>query len=502
MNRARHTWTVLYALAALGSGGCGEADAPGAEVHDPGEGGGSFTLRVDGLELFAEHPHQIEGVESEEPWEIHLTRVEDWQPVAAVEVTLSLVGPGGVRREAVVEQEAPGVYLAVPTLPTAGTWRAEFGLVVKGGEETIPAGSFKVFESEEDVEHVPLVTGPIELPKEEQWTFPFRVVAAEEREIPASIPAAGELVAPPGGLVEISAPVAGLVQMHGPALGPGDFVQTGQALALIEPIALDDSYARTRADVIEAAREAARAERLFDAGAIAARRLEDARRNLAVAEAAFEAIGGTLGDTGEDAHDVRLYHLRSPLDGIIATRDVALGEHVEVGDHAFTIVNTATLWFVARVSARYAADANRIRGAWFTVEGDADNAHTTSRVLSVGSMIDPGSRTLPIRFAVSNRDGSLKVGMLAEGQVLVGDPERGTAVPVSAIQEENGLSVIYVKVTGNTFERRVVDVGASDGEWTLVASGLDLGEEVVAVGAYQVSLASLGTSQPSDGHGH
>lgn len=502
MKRLRHTWAALGALAVLGIWGCGEADAIGAEAHDPSEGGGSFTLIVDGIELFAEYPHQIEGVESEEPWEIHLTRVADWQPVAEAEVTLSMVGPGNARREAAIEQEAPGVFLAVPTLPAAGTWRAEFGVRVEGRVETIPAGPFSVFASEGDVEHVELVTGSIELPKEEQWTFPFGIAVAEQREIPASIPAAGELVAPPGGLVEVSVPVAGLVEVDGPAVGPGDFVRADQVLALIAPTSLDNSYERTRADVLAAELEADRAERLFAAGAIPARRLEEARRNLHVAEVAFEAIGGQPETASEQDRTAHVYPVRSPISGVIASRDVALGQQVDLGAHAFTIVNAATLWFVARVPARYAAEANRIRGAWFTVEGNAETAFTASRVLSVGNIIDPGSRTLPIRFSVANPGGTLKVGMLAEGRIFIGEPVRGVAVPTSAIQDENGLSTIYVKVTGNTFERRVVDVGASDGSWTLVASGLEVGDEVVTVGAYQVSLASLGTSQPSDGHGH
>ncbi len=506
MNRNLVRTGMFASLAAPGLWGCGEAGAGGSEAHDAREGGGSFTQSSVGIELFVEYPHQIAGVESEEPWEIHLTSMDDWRPVEGAEVTLLMTGPGGARRQTVAEDETGGIYEAVPTLPTAGTWQAEFRLYVEGRGYTIPAGPFEVFEGEENVEDAPSATGPIALAKEEQWSFPFAVAVAEEREIPNSIPAAGELVAPPGGLVQVSAPVAGLVQVDGPALGPGDFVRTGQTLALIAPISLDNSYARTRADVVAAEREAERAERLFEAGAIPARRLEEARRDLSVAVAAFEAIGGTPGGVGDsvgaESSDSGLYRLRSPITGVIAARDVSLGQQVDVGEHAFTIVNAGTLWFVARVPARYAAETTRIRGAWFTAEGDEDSAYTTSRVLSVGSMIDPASRTLPVRFAVPNADGSLKVGMLAEGQILIGDPERGVAVPASAIQDENGLSVIYVKITGNTFERRVVDEGASDGSWTLVVSGIDPGEQVVTTGAYQVNLASLGTSEPSDGHGH
>ena len=503
----------LTTLGFAGCGGAGEQSEAALEAHDPYTGGGQFTQLSGGIELFVEYPHHIEGVVSEEPWEIHFTWVEDWQPVEGANVTLAMVGPGGEREEMAAEPEIPGVYIAAPTLPEAGAWNAEFAVSVDGQDFTIHAGHFVVFHGEdevdphaghdhgEDEEDEEPVTGSITLSKEEQWSFPFAVAVAEEREIPASFPVAGELVATPAGLLHVSAPVAGLVQVDGPSLGPGDFVRTGQILALIAPISLDNSYARTRADIVEAELEADRAERLFAAGAVPARRVEEARRNLDVALASFAAIGGTPDNAGEDGSDPDLYRLRSPIDGVVALRSVALGQQVSVGEHAFTVVNSATLWFVARVSARYAAETSRIRGAWFTVEGGG-SPYTASRVLSVGSMIDPGSRTLPVRFEVLNSNRALKVGMLAEGEILIGDPVRGPAIPAAAIQDESGLPVVYVKVTGDTFDRRVVEVGASDGAWTLVSSGIDLGEQVVTIGAYQVNLASLGTIAPSDGHAH
>ena len=116
-------------------------------------------------------------------------------------------------------------------------------------------------------------------------------------------------------------------------------------------------------------------------------------------------------------------------------------------------------------------------------------------------MIDPASRTLPVRYAVRNPDRALKVGMLADGHLLVGDPVDGVAVPTAAIQDEDGLAVVYAKVGGEAFQRRVVEVGPSDGSWTIVVSGVASGEQVVATGAYQVRLASLGEAEISD-HGH
>ena len=61
--------------------------------------------------------------------------------------------------------------------------------------------------------------------------------------------------------------------------------------------------------------------------------------------------------------------------------------------------------------------------------------------------------------------------------------------------------VVYVKVGGEAFQRRVVELGPSDGSWTIIAAGVADGEQVVTTGAYQVKLASLGDAEISD-HGH
>ncbi|MCE2423178.1 MAG: efflux RND transporter periplasmic adaptor subunit [Gemmatimonadetes bacterium] len=557
----------MMGVAGIALWGCGETpDSGGAgPAHDPHGGGGTFTRVSGDIELFVEYPHQIAGVESEEPWDIYLTRVEGWQPVADAGVTLVVYGPPGGRQEIEAVPETPGLYMVSPTIPSEGHWHAEVELSIGGRDYVIGTGEFEVFASEEDV-HVhaghghagdeadahaghdhaddeadthaghdhagdeaathaghdhaegPAVDEPdphaghghaegeaaaglITLPKQEQWSFPFEVAAAEEREIPASIPVPGELVAPPGGLVHVSSPVAGRISVDGPSVGPGDRVRADQTLALIAPTSLNNSYARTRADVQEARLEADRAERLFAAGAIPERRLLEAQRNLEVALAAFEAIGGRADGGGEEEADPGLYYLRSPIDGVVAVRDVPPGAQVEMGEHAFTVVNASTLWFVARVPARYASETRRIRGAWFTVEGGA-TTYTSRRVLSIGNTIDPSSRTLAVRFGIPNSSGALKVGMLAEGHILLDDPEPGVAVPASAIQDENNLPVIYVMLTGDTFERRVVTTGPSDGSWTIVSSGIASGEHVVTVGAYQVNLAALGVVAPAHDHAH
>lgn len=492
--------SVSWTFVACGSSA---ADVVAEEDHTHA-GGGVVTLWTDSLELFVEYPPHVRDVPSD-PWAIHLTWLADWAPVSEGSLRLVFRGPGGANEEVEINAPArPGVFSPTPALTATGTWRVDMVLTARGREFQIPVGQLQVFDSEQALPHEATEEAPstdlIPFLKEQQWAMPFRVGVAVEREIPRSIRATGEIVAPPSGLAHISAPVAGLVLARGPFPAPGDLVRAGQTLALLAPTSIDNSYARLRADVERLDREVARAGRLYAAEAIAEKRLQEARHDLAVARAAFETLGG-VGGGGQDASaDAYIYQLTSPISGVISERHLAPGQRVEVGAPAFTVVNPQTLWFRAQVPAGQSEALSAVVGAWFTVEGGS-SVYSVDRVISVGNVIDPDTRTFPVYFAVSNSNASLKVGMLAEGRLLVGTPVRGIAIPTAAIQDEDGLSIVYVKVGGEAFQRRILTLGPSDGEWTIVHSGVELRDQVVTVGAYQVKLASLGDAEISD-HGH
>lgn len=496
---------LLVVAAIAGCGGPGDAgDAASEDDHTHG-GGDVVTLWTDSLELFMEYPPQVAERQSE-PWAVHLTWLEDWEPVREGGLALRLRGPGGA--DMTVEADAPvrpGLFTPAPTPTAPGTWRIDMVLSARGREYPIPVGQMRVFESEEALPHVEEeASGAIGFLMEQQWEIPFRMVEATEREIPASVRVSGELVAPTGALARISAPVVGLVLARGPMPAPGDPVRRGQTLALLAPADAENSFASLRARVERLEREEARAERLYEAEAIPEKRLVEARHELGLARAALEAIGGpgTADEAaGTDAADAYRYRLRSPIDGVLSERHLAPGQRVEAGAPAFTVVDPRTLWLRLHIPAVHAGRAGTASGASFTVEGGA-RVHRAERVVSVGNVIDAETRTLPALLSVPNPEGALKVGMLADSRLLLGDAVRGVAIPSAAIQDEEGLKTAYVQLGGETFERRVLELGPTDGEWTIVRSGIESGEKVVTLGAYQVRLAALGGEPPATGHGH
>jgi membrane fusion protein, heavy metal efflux system len=294
----------------------------------------------------------------------------------------------------------------------------------------------------------------------------------------------------------VSAPISGIAQAASNQGAPsvGMPVSAGQVLAVLAPTAGEGGYARARGELERLAREAERAERLYAAGAIPAKRLEEARHDLEIARAEMAAMGErarTATSACGSGHPSR----------VSSRRGFVPGGRVEAGAPLFTVVDPSRVWLRVRLPADAAARITRDARAVFTVEGSSQPIQTT-RVVTVGSVLDPETRTVPAVFEAGNAGGMVKIGQFARASVPVGGTVRGVVIPNEAILDDNGTPVAYVQLGGETFERRVLTLGESDGERTQVVDGIRPGEMVVTVGAYQVRLASLSPEGFSGGHAH
>jgi RND family efflux transporter MFP subunit len=364
------------------------------------------------------------------------------------------------------------------------------------GISEIPVGDLNVFGSSEELPHVEEApTGGISFLKEQQWTIPFATAGAVEREIQSSITAIGEILPVPNAMAHVSAPAEGLIRESLNLRAPvsGAWVEADTPLAVLSPVPQEDAFAAQRARVERLEREVERAERLRAVEAIPEKQLVEARHDLDFSRATLEAMGGR-------AEDGYALTLRAPIRGRITERNLTLGERVSAGEVLFTVLNPATVWVRLQIPAREASSVSQARSASFTVEGSS-RVYEAERIVTLGAVIDPERRTLPVIVEARNPDESLKVGMLVEGRLFLEAKSSGTAIPSGAVRNEDGLSVAYVQLGGETFERRVLTLGPSDGEWTQVSNGIRPGERVVTEGAYQVRLASLNASEIAD-HGH
>jgi len=503
---------VLLSTLALLVAGCGgqstQETATSEETSLPSQ---AVTVWSSDTELFYQHPLMVAGRKSG-PWAIHVTQLDGFQPMRKGSLTLRFRRPDGAAYVHTSDAPSrPGIFTPRPKIPEAGTFR--LFVIVDGAQvqDTVEVGDLTVYESPSDVPTPDESAAEISYLKEQQWKTAFGVAEARTRSIQKSIEASGTIEPVPGQFAKVSAPVSGLTpaQANLDMPAPGDRVRAGQTLGVLSPSGGEGSYADLKGRVERLEREVRRAERLVEAEAVPRKRLVEARHDLDLARSALESMGGSSGSASQLAAassepsaggaDFN-YDLKAPISGRVQERHLAPGSRVGVGTVLYTIVDPSRVWIRLRVPAEHAAAVDQASGAVFTVEGSSQT-YEASRVVSTGAAIDTDTRTLPVRLEAPNPNGALKIGMMADARLLLDDTQSGVAIPNEAVQTEDGQPVAYVETGGESFERRSLELGPTDGQYTLVKQGVEAGEHVVTAGAYQVYLASLGSSETA-GHGH
>lgn len=354
--------------------------------------------------------------------------------------------------------------------------------------------------------------------EEQQRLVDFAVVTASKKKIRSSLQATGVIQASSYGQTIVTAPVSGyLATLETPFPRFGDNVSTGDIIAEIIPSLNDDSdpatldleVRRTRSGHQLAVNELTRVETLFKQGIVPEKRVQEARKEEQVANAELTSAEQRLKQfqsRPETKNDDTSLKVTSPINGTLDGVYVTPGVYLQEGDVLFHVVNTDILRLEVKIPEADVARLINPQGAWFIVDGFDTPFHIDlakgGRLIAIGSVIDPQTRTIPLVFEFPNTDNALRMGMFAKVNVVIGEPKESIAIPASAIQEYTGLSVVYVQFHADAFERRVVNLGIRDGDFVEVKKGLLANEKVVTKGAYLIQLAASGPQEAGDGHAH
>jgi RND family efflux transporter MFP subunit len=287
--------------------------------------------------------------------------------------------------------------------------------------------------------------------------------------------------------VKVSALVPGRVVKV--AVAEGDSVREGQVVATLDPGPLEDQRREATAAVRQgrAALENAQAnlkrnQQLFDKGIAAGKEVEDARRELASAEAGLEQATAVLDQANRQ---VARADVRSPINGQVVKRMVNGGEQVD-GTAAQPIVEIANLDRVELGATVPSASLARVKvGQTVLVSSDAyPGRDFTGSVLAISPAVDPSTNAALVRVRIANPERLLKVGMFAQGRVQLAAHADALVVPVSAlVRSQDGSAAVYV-VSGEVAERTTVTVGFETPVAVEIVSGIKDGQTVLTSAAY------------------
>lgn len=498
-------------------------DSDRSEEHGHGHAAGalSFTRWSDRTELFVEFPPLVVGEES--PFAAHLTRLSDFRPVDAGTVTVLLSGGGAAdERFEVTAPSVPGIFRPVAKPLHAGRRKVALRLHAPDLEDMHDLGEMEVYASQQaaaaDLEEGSADTGgQISFLKEQQWPIDFATEEVRERTIRPSLRMNGTLRGRADGEVWVTAPVSGrLTGREGAFPRIGMRVARGDTLVVVVPrlgpesdvASLELAVRNAALELEQARRERQRLENLLADGAVAERRVLQARNEQQQAEARLQAAERRLrqhravqnagGERTTDGISVP-----APIDGTVEAVRAAPGQFVDDGENLVHVVDLGRLWLEVRVPEANIGELLEPAGVWFQVEGfERTFEASAERLVAMGGVVEKATRTVPLIFEVNNPERTLRVGMFARAHVLTGAPRSAAALPVQSIISDAGIDTVYVQAEGESFERRIVRLGVRDRQYVEVLSGVRPGERVVTRGAYAVKLAAAGTQVPAHGHAH
>ncbi len=311
-------------------------------------------------------------------------------------------------------------------------------------------------------------------------------------------------------MAHVSTPVSGRVAEVRARLG--DCVARGDVLLVVDSVALGQAQSdflqrRTQVQVartaLEVARRAAeRAEHLLAEKGMSVgeyqRRDGDRRKaeaDLQAAEAAERAAADQLRLWGMAPADLeRLvrtgqiepsYAVRAPVAGQVVERHATLGEVVGTEREAvFLLADTRTLWVLADVPE---TEIQHFRTG-LAAEVSAPSLGTAVRgtVTFIPPVVDPATRTVPVRIEVGGVGLPLKSGMFVETRFSVAGAAAILAMPAGAVQSVDGRPTVFVETAGEpgVFEPRAVRTGTPAGDRIPIESGLRPGDRVAVSGAF------------------
>lgn len=463
-----------------------------------------ITAYNEKFEVFAEADPFVVGKTSEIL--THITLLEDFKPMRNGKVTLSLiVGSSGIR-QTLDKPEKPGIYRFLLQPQSVGSTQVVFEIEYGNAIFRLPAQRFMVFDNEHDAIHAAedLITehpAAVAFTKEQSWLVSFATTPVERKAIGEVIKTVGKILPARSDEITLSAQSRGIVKFVNNSLYEGTALLKGEVLLEISGGGLAEGsttqlYREARNNFERAKADYERISRLYEANITSEREFLQARNDYENAKAVFNNLSENFTERGQ--------LIRSPVNGNLLQLLVGNGQYVEAGEPVAKLVRNAEIVIMTEIQQRYShllpliSTANLVgpNGNLFTLE------QLNGKILTRAQNIHAQSNLLPLYLSVETNPGWF-TGTLVDVYLKTTDPSLSMVVPNNALIEEQGYYFVFVQIHPESFEKREVSIGKTDGFYTQILQGLNEGERIVSKGAVLVKMAAASSNiDPHSGHVH
>jgi cobalt-zinc-cadmium efflux system membrane fusion protein len=180
----------------------------------------------------------------------------------------------------------------------------------------------------------------------------------------------------------------------------------------------------------------------------------------------------------------------APIRGVVVQKLVSPGQLIQAGaTTCFVLSDVSSVWVQGHIFDRDLPSVHLGDAVDQTNPSFAQSFDGT--VSYIGAMVDPATRTTPVRIVTRNHRSLLKKDMFVNAVIHTRAQKNVLSVPVSAVlHNEQNEPYVYVQMQPNQFAQRLVTTGAQQDDQIEIVSGLKEGENVVSQGSIFLQFAN------------
>jgi membrane fusion protein, multidrug efflux system len=334
------------------------------------------------------------------------------------------------------------------------------------------------------------------------------VVAAKVTvsDVPIEMTGIGTVVA--YNLVHVNAQVTGTIERIG--IVEGQTVHPGSLIAELDPRPFQAALNGARANLARDQAALANAEinlnryiPLLKPGYASAQQVADQESTVSEARAQVAADKAAIFSAKTQLSYTRI---TSPINGVTGILGVDIGNIVQPGAATpivtITQIQPISVVFTLPQDDLPAVQAAMAKGPLTAIAYGQDDRTELGKgtLLLVNNTISQSSGTMQLKAIFPNPNRALWPGEFVNVRLITGVRHDGITVPVSAVQQGQSGSFVFVVGPDGTVHQRPVSIAETIDGRALVGKGLQAGETVVTAGQYRladgVKAAMVGPGDP------
>lgn len=459
----------------------------------------AYTNYSDKSELFVEFKPFVVGEESKIT--VHLTLLgEYFKPLLEGKIKVKLTENGETE---VNSPSSPGIFRpTIKPIKAGSNFQLTFEVETKEFKDIFTIDNITVYpdvQSALNNQSKDFESNDISYLKEQAWKVEFANEEVQKKPFFYTIKTTGQLLTPPGEEVTISANSNGIVSYNGNYIS-GMNVYKGENLFNISGNNLNEENINTKifeakSNLEKSKLDYERALELNKDKIISDKELLSLKNIYEISEEIYYSISKNYSGKG-----IRVF---TPISGYLKSINVKQGDYVISGQILAIVSQNSRLILKADLSQKFIGILNEIRSATFvTPDGRLyDTENLNGKSIVIGKFTGKENLMLPVNIEIDFRQ-DLIPGTFVEVYLKTKRLADAIAIPKTALTEEQGIYYVYIQTGGESFQKREVKTGESDGINVQILSGIEVGERVVTKGAYHIKLSSLSGSLPDHGHEH